>query len=82
MFDWYSDGPGVSLERIMSKSTSLFGLASEILQDEFLRTYLGVYCPGPGDSLERFMIQSVSVLGLAVLKRPPPGVDHLPLNSV
>ena len=62
----------------MTNSTSDFGLASEILQDELRRTYFGVYCPGPGVSLDRFMIHSVSDLGLAMLNLPPPGPDHLP----
>ena len=77
-FFWYAEGPGVSAARSITRSTSDFGLASEILQAEFRRIIFGVYCPGPGVSLDRFMIQSVSVLGFAVLKRPPPGRDHLP----
>lgn len=75
---WYSEGPGVSLDRNIIKSTSDFGFASLIMTALFLRTYFGLYWPGPGVSFDRFIIQSVSVLGFAVENFPPPGLDHLP----
>ena len=75
----YSDGPGVSFDRAITRSTSDIGLASDILHAEFRVTEIGVYCPGPGDSLDLFIIHSVSVFGFAMLKRPPPGLDQRPL---
>ena len=55
----------------MTKSTSDFGLASEILQAELRSTNFGVYCPGPGVSAARNINISVSVLGFAVDILPP-----------
>jgi len=68
----YSFGPGLSADRNIKISVSVFGLAVLILPaPPRLGGSFTLYAFGPGLSADRNIKISVSVLGLAVLKRPP-----------